>query len=62
MNESELNQWTKHIIGKPCPYHPNRVVKDGKWGIWCGGKDELGRWCSPDPTREFLELIRKEKV
>lgn len=32
------------MIGKRCIIH-NRIIKDGRYGLWCGGKDEEGRWC-----------------
>lgn len=32
-------------IGKLCDEH-QRVIKRGKYGNFCGGKDKYGRWCT----------------
>lgn len=31
-------------VGQLCVEH-NKVIKKGKYGNWCGGKDQFGRWC-----------------
>lgn len=63
MTEKELEQWCNHLIGKACPKHPNRIIKEGRYGLWCGAKDEMDRWCDGgSPTKEFLASIRKEAV
>jgi len=45
MTRKDLEEWQKYIVGKPCQDHPDRIVKMGKFGLWCGAKDELGTWC-----------------
>lgn len=59
--QKELDAWAKYEIGKPCLKHPDRIMKKGKYGPWCGGKDELGNWCDGGwPTDEFIINLRKE--
>jgi len=57
----EMEAWQKYLIGKQCPRHPDKIVKDGYWGLWCGAKTELGTWCDCGwPTNEWLLNFRKE--
>lgn len=61
-SEEEFEIWIDYEIGKPCLYHPNNIIKRGKYGNWCGSKDKFGRWCSGSmPTEEFLTNLRKKK-
>jgi hypothetical protein len=63
MTRKEQEAWFNHLLGNPCPMHPHKIIKNGHWGLWCGEKDEFNTWCNGGSvTKEFLELIRKEKV
>lgn len=66
MNEisrQELEAWEKYIIGKPCAKHPNRLIRQGNYGLFCGAKTPLGTWCSGHwPTDEWLAEFRKGAV
>lgn len=63
MFRHELEAWCNYLVGKPCPIHPNRRIMNGTHGLWCGSKDEKGRWCDGgEISQEFLENLRKEKV
>lgn len=57
---SELEAWWEYSVNKPCPKHPNKLIKKGKWGNYCGEKDELGRWCGGEsfPTKEFISKLQ----
>jgi len=60
ITRDELDAWEKYIIGKPCPKHPNSLVKKGKYGTWCGNRTNLGSWCDCGwPTEEFIINHRK---
>ncbi len=60
---SELEEWEKYILHKPCPIHPNKLIKSGRWGNWCGEKDNLGRYCDGGfPTDEWINNLRKENI
>lgn len=55
-----LKAWAKYEIGKPCRKHPEYIVKNGKYGNWCGAKDDLGRWCNGSmPTPDFISNFEK---
>ena len=57
MTGDELRHWQDWIVGKPCPKHPQSLIKDGKWGNWCGNKTDLGTWCDGGwPTEEYKKL------
>ena len=59
LTRQDIDNWVKYLTNKPCPIHPNKTIKNGKWGLWCGEKDEFGRWC--DGGSINLDLIRKEQ-
>lgn len=44
ITEQEYNDWLDSQVGKPCEKH-GTLIKKGKYGNWCGRKDEAGRWC-----------------
>lgn len=57
-----VEAYAKYLIGKPCPMHPNRTVKKGNWDLWCGGTDELGRWCNGGAIpQEFISKYERNK-
>ncbi len=61
VTREEITAWEKHCIGKPCPNHPTHIMKEGKYGMWCGVKTDLGNWCSCSwPSEEWLINYRKE--
>ena len=61
ITRDELAAWQAYQIGKSCTEHPNHILKDGKYGLWCGVKTAFG-WCNGAwPSEEFLEKLRKEK-
>ena len=63
MTTQELDAWQEYLVGKPCPKHPHTIIKNGKFGLWCGNKTELRTWCDGGfPTKEFLESLRKETI
>jgi len=59
ISEKEHNQFLKDQIGKPCKLH-GTTIKKGKYGNWCGQKDEFGYWCMgnsyPVPENETLTI------
>lgn len=58
----ELELYEAYLLGKRCPKHPNNVVKRGHYDLWCGMKDELGRWCNGGPISQiFLNNLRRER-
>ena len=58
----EMEIWWKYCRGKPCQYHPAKLIKNGEWGNWCGEKDEMGRWCDGGwPTQEWLNNLGEEQ-
>lgn len=63
MLRSELEKWQEHLVGKACPIHTGRLIRNGKFGLWCGAKDDFGRWCDGGSvSQEFLTNLRKEQV
>ena len=63
ITRKELEAYSKYLIGKPCPLHPNSKIKDGKWDIWCGNKLEDGTWCNGGSIDEqWLTNLRKEII
>lgn len=61
LTREELEAWDKHILGKPCPRHPERLLKRGKFGTWCGQRMSDGTWCSGGwPTDEWLAEFRNK--
>lgn len=60
MTVDELRVWQEFMVGKPCPRHPHKTLKDGKWGNWCGEKTQLGTWCDGGwPTEEELQKLKQ---
>jgi hypothetical protein len=57
MTVNEWNEMLDSQIGKTCIKH-GTIIKQGKYGNWCGQKDDLGRWCAGYPDNED----RKEQV
>jgi hypothetical protein len=61
MNRKDLTAWSDYLVGKQCPLHPHRIIKEGKWGLYCGEKDKFGVWCNGGwPNQEFINNLRKE--
>jgi hypothetical protein len=61
ITRSELNAWQQYQIGKPCAKHPGHIIKNGRFGLWCGVKTAFG-WCDGGwPTEEWLASFRKEQ-
>lgn len=61
ITQEELKAWQEYQIGKPCTKHPTHILKDGKYGLWCGVKTAFG-WCNGDwPTEEWLKNLRNNK-
>lgn len=65
ITEQEYNDWHKSQVGQLCTKH-GTVIKTGKYGKWCGSKDELGRWCTgndyPHDGGLTIKPNRKEQV
>lgn len=60
---SELEAWWKYSVNKPCPLHPKKLIKSGRWGNWCGDKNEIGTYCNGGfPTEEWINKLRKENI
>lgn len=59
ITEEEYYDWFANQVGKPCEKHGS-IIKDGKYGYWCGNKDELGHWCTGNdyPSDGNLTIIR----
>ena len=61
ITHKQHDDFLKAQIGKECQFHPGRIIKDGKWGNWCGGKTEVGTWCEgnkyPRPNGDSEPLI-----
>ncbi len=64
MTTQELQAWQKYLVGKKCQFHPDRKLKMGKWGLWCGSRAEDGSWCIGQqfPDKEWLDNYRKENA
>lgn len=63
MTRKELEAWTDYLVGKPCPKHPHSLIKNARYGLYCGNKDEYGTGCNGGwPTTEFLTNLRKKQV
>lgn len=61
MNRKTLEAYADYLIGKPCPIHPDRTIKQGKWDIWCGAKDEFNTWCNGgEIPKEFITNYERE--
>ena len=61
ITKQELNAWQEYLPGHFCPKHPSKIIKNGKYGLWCGTKTAFG-WCDGGmPTDSWLAKYRKEK-
>lgn len=57
MNRELIEKYAQYLIGKPCPAHPNNIIRQGKWDLWCGMKDEFGTWCNGGNLPSEEEII-----
>ena len=63
MTRGELDAWQKYLLGKSCPNHPNSIIKKGKYGLWCGNKNDYGSWCDGGwADDEWLDNYRKQQI
>lgn len=63
MNRELLEQYSNYLIGKPCPVH-NRTLKEGRYGLYCGAKDEFGTWCNGGnlpSEQDIINLLERSK-
>ena len=44
VTHAEYNKCLDEQIGQRCNKH-HTIIKRGKYGNWCGTKDEFGRYC-----------------
>lgn len=58
MTSQELENWQASQIGKQCPKHSGHILKNGKYGIWCGVKTAFGYCNGTWPTDEWLKEER----
>lgn len=46
LTREELAAYADYLIGKPCPVHPNNIIKNGYYDIYCGSKTKYGSFCN----------------
>ena len=59
LTREQLEKWQEYLVGKDCPKHPGHIIKDGKYGLWCG-IHEFNGWCDGGfCTQEWLDNLKK---
>ena len=60
ITREEIAAWQAYQLGKPCAKHPAHIIKNGKYGLYCGTKTAFG-WCDGGwPTEAWLMNFRQE--
>ncbi len=67
MTNQEWEEFERWLTGRPCLIHGSKL-KNGRYGLWCGYRDELGNWCNgrsglggAERTKELLNQFNQEK-
>ncbi len=58
---NDLRAWQKWMIGKQCPKHPQSILRNARYGLWCGNKTEWGVGCDGGfPSDEDIIKMKQD--